>query len=96
VSEDDELLDEDDAVDDVLPVVALAVPLELSVPLDKMISAIVTLPVSPELLLPPAPPENPPPGGGPPAPPAPPGPFAKALAKRFCNSLAWLLVSEPF
>jgi len=95
VSDDDELLDEDDVLDDVPPVVAFAEPLELSVPPDKMISAIVTLPVSPELPLLPGPPENPP-GGGPPAPPAPPGPFARALAKRFCNSLAWLLVSEPF
>lgn len=88
--EDDESLDDDELLDDVLPLVELAVLLELSVPLDKRIS-IVTLPVppAPPLLLAP----KPPPGGGPPAPP---GPLAKALEKRFCNSLAWLLVSEPF
>ena len=42
------------------------------------------------------------PGGGPPAPPGPPGPPwpppgppANVLAKTFCSSLAWLLVSAP-
>jgi len=35
------------------------------------------------------------PKGGPPAPCGPPGPPAKALAKTFCNSVAWALVSVP-
>jgi hypothetical protein len=88
--DEDELLDDDEVLEEALPVVELDVPLELSVLPDKMISAIVTVPVPPELLLVLSADPEPPPGGAPPGggPPAPPGPLAKALEKRFCSSLA--------